>query len=304
MTTPDRPPLSAILIGTLPPLFWSVNFLVARMMAGTIPPIQMSFWRWVTAFCIFLPFALPVFAKHRATIRKELPFLIVLGAVGITAFNCFIYWALHFTTVVNAALINSLMPVATFLLAMAILREHPSARQIVGVGFAILGAGAIIARGDVAALAQFRFNGGDLLVVGGVLFWALYTVLIRWRRTQLPLTLFLWITIGFGVLFHLPFIAWEYPRMGGTPVTPETIAAIAFFGVFPSVLAYIFWNRTVAVLGPGRTGMFMYLMPVFSSALGVAVLGEAFRLHHAVGIALIFAGVALTTGGGPARPKG
>lgn len=295
MTT-ERPPVSAFLIGALPPLFWSGNFLIARMMAGTIPPIQMSFWRWVTAFCIFLPFALPLVAAHRAAIRRELPFLIVLGGVGITAFNCFIYAAMHFTTVVNAALINSLMPVFTFLLALMILREHPLRAQVAGVAVAICGALVIIARGEAAALMAFRFNIGDLLVIGGVIFWALYTVLIRWRRTTLPLNLFLFITIGFGVLFHLPLIAWEYPRMGPMPVTAATLSAIAFFAVFPSVLAYICWNRTVAALGPGRTGMFMYLMPVFSSVLGVAVLGEAFRTYHAIGIALIFAGVALTTG--------
>lgn len=292
----ERPPLSALLIGILPPLFWSGNFLVARMMAGTIPPFQMSFWRWVTAFVIFLPFALPVIAAHRATIRRELPFLVVLGVVGITAFNCFIYAAMHFTTVVNASLINSLMPVVTFLLAMVILRETPGAPQVSGIAVAIAGALVIIAQGDAAVLAAFRFNQGDLLVLGGVVFWALYTVLIRWRRSALPINLFLFVIIGFGVLFHLPLIAWEYPRAGGMPVTMETLAAIAFFGVFPSVLAYICWNRTVAALGPGRTGMFMYLMPVFSSILGVAILDEAFRLYHAAGIALIFAGVALTTG--------
>lgn len=292
----ERPPLSAFLIGALAPLFWSGNFLVARMMAGTIPPIQMSFWRWVLAFLIFLPFALPLFSAHRATIRKELPFLVVLGGVGITAFNCFIYAAMHYTTVVNASLINSTLPVFTFLLAMIILRDHPLRAQIIGVGVAIIGALVIIARGDASALTALRFNQGDLLVIGGVIFWALYTVLIRWRRTALPLNLFLCITIGFGVLFHLPLIAFEYPRMGAMPITAATLSAIAYFAVFPSVLAYICWNRTVAVLGPGRTGMFIYLMPVFSTLLGVVVLNEAFRTYHALGIALIFAGVALTTG--------
>ncbi len=291
----EKPPVSAYLIGMLPPLFWSGNFLIARVMAGTIPPIQMSFWRWAAAFCILAPFGVRLFAAHRATLRRELPFLIILGAVGITAFNCFVYAALHYTTVVNAALINSMMPVIIFVLAIAFLREHPTARQVAGVAVALAGAAAIITRGDIAALASFSFNRGDLLVIAGSAFWALYTVLIRWRRTQLPLMLFLAVTVGFGVLFHLPLILWEYPRMGAMPVSAATLSAIAFFAVFPSVLAYIFWNRTVAALGPGRTGMFMYLMPVFSSVLGVGLLDEAFRAYHWAGVALIFAGIALTT---------
>lgn len=283
------------LLAALPPLFWSGNFLVARIMADTIPPVQMSLWRWCLAFLILLPFALPHLPAHRARLRTELPFLIVLGGIGITAFNCFIYAALDYTTVVNAALINTLMPVVTFVLAALILRETLGPRQMAGVAVAILGAALIIVQGDIAGIAEVALNRGDFLVIAGLSFWALYTVLIRWRRTQLPLTLFITVTIGFGILIHLPFAAWEHAQEGGFTVTWETVAAIVYFAVFPSVLAYLFWNRAVGALGPGRTGMFMYLMPIFSAILGVAFLDEPFRLYHAGGIALIFAGIWLVT---------
>ena len=110
-------------LALLPPLFWSGSFLIARVMRDEIPPIQMSFWRWVAAFLILLPFALPQWRGQGAQIRKELPFLCVLGTVGILAFNCFLYTALHTTTVVNASLINTLMPVMMFVLALVVLRE-------------------------------------------------------------------------------------------------------------------------------------------------------------------------------------
>lgn len=292
---PASLPAFAYLLAALPPLFWSGNFLVARMMTHTIPPIQMSFWRWCMAFVILLPFAARHLPAYLPRLRKELPFLVLLGAVGITAFNCFIYSALHHTTVVNAALINTLMPVATFVFAAIILGETLNLRQMAGVAVAISGAALIIVRGDFTNLGDVRLNVGDLLVVGGLTFWALYTVLIRWRRTGLPLTLFLTTTIGFGVLFHLPLVAWEYSDVGGFDVTWKTIAALIYVAVFPSALAYIFWNRAVGLLGPGRTGMFMYLMPVFSTALGVTFLAEPFRAYHAGGIALIFAGIYLVT---------
>lgn len=279
----------------LPPLFWSGNFLVARIMADTIPPVQMSLWRWCLAFLILLPFALRHLPTYWTRLRTELPFLIVLGGIGITAFNCFIYAALDYTTVVNAALINTLMPVVTFVLAALILRETLGPRQMAGVAVAILGAALIIVQGDIVGIAEVALNRGDFLVIAGLSFWALYTVLIRWRRTQLPLTLFITVTIGFGILIHLPFVAWEYAQEGGFTITWETVAAIVYFAVFPSVLAYLFWNRAVGALGPGRTGMFMYLMPVFSAILGVTFLDEPFRLYHAGGIALIFAGIWLVT---------
>jgi len=286
-------------MAALPPLFWSGNFLIARIMHDQIPPIQMSLWRWTLALLILAPFGLKHIRTHLPRLRTELPFLIALGGIGITAFNCFIYAALHYTTVVNAALINTLMPVVTFMLAALILRETLHRVQVLGIALALLGAAGIILRGGMGGFSLSDLNRGDFLVVGGVMFWALYTVLIRWRRTQLPLNLFLTVTIFFGVLIHLPFVAVEAMTVGGFTPTMGSMGAIVYFALFPSLAAYVLWNRAVAALGPGRTGMFMYLMPAFSAALGVGFLNEAFRLYHAVGIALIFAGITLVT----RRPK-
>ena len=286
-------PRFAYLFAVLPPLFWSGNFLIARLMRDDIPPIQMSFWRWVAAFVILAPFAVAQMRGRGAEIRRELPFLCVMGVVGITAFNCFVYAALHYTTVVNASLINTLMPVITFVLALAVLRERLRAVQIGGVVVALAGAVVIIARGDLTGIAALAPNRGDLLVMVGLTFWAVYTVLIRWRPTRLPLRVFLAVTMGLGALFHLPLVAWEVSTVGGFAVSGATVAAILYFAVFPSVLSYLIWNKAVAVIGPGRTGMYMYLMPFFGAVLGVGLLDEDFFLYHLAGIALILAGITL-----------
>lgn len=285
----------AWLLAALPPLFWSGNFLIGRAMRDEIPPLQMSLWRWVVAFAFLAPFALRHIGPHLAQLRREAPFLAVLGAIGILAFSSLLYAALHTTTVLNAALINSLMPVATFLFAFAILRQRLTGRQLAGVALAISGAGAVILRGDASRLIGFAPNPGDLLVLAGLTFWALYTVLIRWRPTRLPLPLFLAATVALGIVFHLPLVAWEAAVVGTFALTPATAGTILYFGIFPSVLAYLFWNQAVAALGPGRTGMFMYLMPIFSAGLGWAVLGEPVRAYHGAGLVLIFTGIWLVT---------
>ena len=255
----------------------------------------MSFWRWVTAFLILLPFVSKSLRKHLSTIGSELKYLVLLGLVGITAFNCFIYSAMHYTTVVNASIINSLMPVVTFMFATLLLKERPATYQILGVGIAIIGVASIIFRGNPMLVLSLQLNTGDLLVLCALTFWALYTVLIRWRRTQLPLILFLFITIGFGVLFHLPLIAVEYYYKGGFTLTPATVASIAYFGIFPSIFAYLAWNRAVELLGPGITGIFIYLLPIYGALLGTVFLNEIFQLFHLVGIILIFTGMLLVT---------
>ncbi len=287
------------MLAVLPPLFWAGNFLLARLFRNDIPPFQMSFWRWVLAFLILLVLAFPHLRAQAKQVRKELPFLAFLGAIGITAFNCLIYTALHHTTVINAALINSLMPVITFLLALLILGDRLNGRQIAGVLVSVAGALAIIARGELSQLGALGVGSGDLLVLCGVSFWALYTVLIKSRPTKLPPLVFLAVTVGFGTLFHLPLVVWELAYVGGFTPDIRTISALVYFAVFPSVLAYIFWGKAVAALGPGRTGIFMHLMPVFSTILAVAFLGEALRAYHFFGMALIFSGITLVTG----RPR-
>jgi len=137
----------ACIFAALPPLFWSGNFLLARIMRDQIPPFQMSFWRWIVAFMVLLPFAFRHLSPSRQTILRELWFLMLLGIVGVTAFNCFIYSALHHTTIVNAGIINSLMPVMTCLFALILLKERLYLRQMIGVGLAVFGTLVIISYG-------------------------------------------------------------------------------------------------------------------------------------------------------------
>lgn len=291
----DKPRPAIYIFAVMPPLFWAGNFLVARLFHEEIPPFQMSFWRWLLALAIIVPFSLRALIASRPIIRQELGFLFLLGGIGIAAFNCFIYVALQHTSVVNAALINSLMPVVTFLLALIFIGDRLAPRQIVGVAVCVAGALFIVLRGQISNLGALVINVGDILVLGGLTFWALYTVLIRWRRTALPTSVFLTVTIAFGVIIHLPFVIWEIGQHGTFAANGANIAALVYLAIFPSLLAYIFWNRAVAALGPGRTGLFMYLMPIFSTVLAVLLLGETFRSYHLVGMLLIFMGIALVT---------
>lgn len=288
------PPL-AYALAVLPPLFWSGNFLIARLMREAIPPVQMSFWRWALALLILVPFCWKPIAGSWPRIRGNLPFLALLGAIGVTAFNCFVYSALHHTTIVNAALVNSLLPVVTFLLAYIILKETLAPRQILGIAISLCGAILVICGGDPRSLLSFLPNEGDILVFTGMSCWALYTVLIRWRPAGLPPLAFLGVTVFFGVLFHLPAVAWEYASAGGFRPDPAIAAALAYFAIFPSILAYIFWNRSVAVLGPGKTGMFMHLLPPLSALLGLVVLGEPIAWFHVASFAIIVLGIWLVT---------
>lgn len=288
-------PPAAYALAMLPPLFWSGNFLIARLMRDTIPPVQMSFWRWSLALLMLVPFCWRPVADNWPRIRGNLPFLALLGAVGVTAFNCFVYAALHHTTIVNAALVNSLLPIVTFLLAYVLLKERLTSRQLAGIAVSLCGVIVVICKGDPTKLLSFVPNDGDILVFTGMSCWALYTVLVRRRPAGLPPMAFLGVTVFFGLLFHLPAVIWEHLTEGGFRLTVPIMASLVYFAAFPSILAYVFWNRSVAMLGPGKTGMFMHLLPPLSAILGFVVLGEPIAWFHVTSFAVIILGIWLVT---------
>jgi drug/metabolite transporter (DMT)-like permease len=243
-------------------------------MRDDIPPLQMSFWRWVFAFLILLPFSIKKLKENKTQVGKELKFLVLLGLIGVTSYNCFIYSAMHYTSVVNASIINTLMPVVIFILSIFLLKERPGKLQMIGVGIAIVGASFIIFRGKPTQIMSLNLNPGDLMVLCALVFWALYTVLLRWRPTQLPLILFLFITFGFGILFHIPLISVEFYMKGGFDVTPAIAASIIYISIFPSIFAYLSWNKAVELLGPSKTVIFIYLLPIYGAILGTIFLNE------------------------------
>ncbi len=292
---------SVYAIAAFPPLFWAGNFLIARLMRDAVPPVQLSFWRWALALLILIPFCWRPIAENWPRIRANLPFLALLGAIGVTAFNCFVYAALHHTTIVNAALVNSLLPVVTFLLAYLLLKERLTARQLAGIAVSLCGALLVICRGEPTQLLAFTPNRGDVLFFVGMSCWALYTVLVRRRPAGLPPMAFLGTTVFFGVLFHLPVVAWEHAAIGGFRPTAAGLAALGYLAAFPSILAYVCWNRSVAALGPGKTGMFMHLLPPCSALLGFFILGESIAWFHAASFGIIIIGIWLVTAA-PAMP--
>ncbi len=294
---------AAYWVAVLAPLFWSGNFLIARLIRDDIPPIQMSFWRWLLAFLILLPFIWRPTRRDWTRIQRQLPFLALLGAVGVTAFNCFIYTALHHTTVVNAALVNALLPVVTILIARVLLGQLVAPRRAVGILVSLVGAALVITRGDLISLAHFSISRGEVLVFIGMSFWAFYTVLIRWRPPGLEALSLLGVTAAFGVLFHVPFVLAETNAVGTFVPTPRIAFGLLYFAVFPSILAYVCWNRSVATLGPATTGMFMHLLPVFSAGLAAVFLGERLAWFHPVAFVVIIAGIALATTNSPLHPR-
>lgn len=278
-------------------LFWSGNALVARAVLGHIPPLSLGFWRWTLALVCLLPFVAVPLWRQRAAILRGGWRLVVLSGLSISAYNALLYYAAQTTEAINITLVSTCLPLATYIGAGLMFNEWPARRAWLGLGLAATGLLLLISRGELQRLLALQFTPGDLLILLGVLDWALYTLLLRrwagWIDFK-PLH-FLGITMLYGVPLLLPFYLWELHEVGGFTINLANLSAIIYTALFASLVAYLAWNYGVAVLGASRASLTTYLMPVFTALLGWLLLGENLQLFHWLGAAMIFAGLLLAT---------
>ncbi|MFG0379352.1 DMT family transporter [Pseudomonas sp. zbq_18] len=276
-------------------LFWAGNSLVARAFSGEIPPLSLAFWRWATALAILLPLVGPSLWQHRHILRQAGWRLWMLAALAIATYNCLLYTAALSTAAINLSLVSTCLPLATFIGAGLLLGEWPARKAWLGLLLALVGLLWLICQGNWQVLASLSFAPGDLLMVLATLDWALYSLLLRRWRAHFPLPPFtlLGALVLLGLLMLTPLYAWELWQGARFEPSLPNLAAIGYTALFASVLAYQLWNIGLRELGPARTSMSNYLMPVFTAILGWVLLGEHLQDYHWVGGALIVSGLLL-----------
>ena len=282
----------AYMLLTFTALFWAGNAIVARAARELVPPVALAFWRWAIALVIILPFAWRHLRRDAPVIRANWKMLLVLGALGIGAFNTLLYTGLQETTALNAMLLQSGQPALILFLGAIFMGDSTAPRQIVGAAIALAGVLWIIARGNIDVLGTLSFNEGDLVIGLAVCLWAIYAVMLRHRPAIHPLSLFT-VTLVVGIVGIAPVYALELSSDRYVVLQKESLLAIGYVSIFPSVLAYLFFNRGVELIGSAGTGMYMNIMPIMGAGLAIVFLGEHLRGFHAIGMALIVGGILL-----------
>lgn len=276
-------------------LIWAGNSIVGRGIRDDMPPIALSFWRWVLAMVLLLPWAWRAVRADRQELRRHWRQLCIFGILGGASNNAMNYVALTTTTATNAVLLNSSTPILIITISWALLGKRLRRLEWCGVIISLAGVLIVAAHGELQTLLELRLNRGDLWVLGAVASWSLYTVLLARRPVSLHPLSFLAAIGCTGLLALAPFYAWEIASGSTFQPSPAALAAIAYAGIFPSLFGFIFWNRAVAVVGGNTAGLFLNLMPVLGTLLAILFLGEQPHLYHLTGILLILGGVTLTT---------
>lgn len=289
---------TAYLILALTLLLWSGNWIVARAVRDDVAPAIATVGRLLIALAVLAPFVWSgLREKLRAVDARGWRVFVLLGFAGGGIHLSMQWLGLHYTTATSATLYLSTSPIFILLLARPLLGEPIAARQWAGVLVSFGGVAVIASAGDLRALASLSFNVGDLLALGSMLMWGSYTVFLRMRRDALDTAESLFLICGIGLVFMLPWFAWDLFFSPRTTLTGTGMLAVVYSAIGSLLLAYAGWSYVVKRIGAARAGATMHLMPVISIVLASIFLGEHPQGYHFAGMALILAGVTLGTRG-------
>jgi drug/metabolite transporter (DMT)-like permease len=289
VTTGSRGFAFLLLAATM--LFWAGNWVLGRALREAFEPFTLNFLRWALATLILAPFALPALRAQVPVIRRRWGILLLLALTGVSLFHALVYLGLRSTTTVNAILLNSSLPLFILACAWILERERATRRQLGGLALSLAGILAILSRGEPASLFALEVHAGDAWILAAMPIWGVYSVLLKRRPPELGGVQFLFVISALGTLLLLPAALISPPRWPG----PQAALGVGYIAVFASILAFIFWNRGVAIVGASAAGVTLHLLPLFGTALAIAFLGESFQGFHAVGFATILAGVIVAT---------
>lgn len=271
-------------------LFWALNPIVARAVRALISPVALSFGRWGTAAVIVTIFAWPHLKRDWGAIVRSWRMLLLLSVLGIGLFSTLVYWGLQYTTAVNNLMMQAAMPSMILITAALLFGDRITPGQVAGAIVSLAGLLTIITRGSLDNLLALEFNRGDAAALGGVFLYSVYSAVLRKKPPIHPLSL-LTALFWIGVAMLLPLLAIELVH--GVVLEPRlaTFGAILYVGIFPSLLAYFFFNRSVELIGAARAGVYMNLPPVFGIGLAIPLLGERLEAFHLAGAALVGIGI-------------
>jgi drug/metabolite transporter (DMT)-like permease len=271
-------------------IMWAGNAIAGRLSVGEISPMALTGLRWLIALAALAAVAGPQIRAEAPALLPRWRYVVLMGALGYTVFNALFYLAAHHTTAVNMAIIQGSMPAFVLFGALAVYGTRIRAVQIVGMVVTLVGVALVATKGDLTAVSGVAFNLGDLWMIGACVLYAGYTVFLRDRPDVSGTTLFA-VFAAVALATSLPLVAYEIVAGTVQWPTPKGWLILLFIGLFPSFLAQIFFLRAVELIGPGRAGLFVNLVPVFGAFMAVLILGEPFHLYHAAALVLVLGGI-------------
>ena len=277
-------------------LFWAGNFIVGKVASlFEIPPFSLNFYRWLIAFIILFPFTYTKITENFHEIKKKIIPLSIMGFTSITIFNSVVYYSLNFTQVLNGVLMISTIPVLIIFFSSCFTNEKIKINQILGVITSLIGVLIIITKFQLNTLLSLNLNKGDLWILVAMISWATYSIMVKEKKINLDPLALLQTLIFIGLIFLIPFYLYELHNAQYLKLNIPVLLTVSYVVIFAGIGAYIFWIGAIKIIGPSRSGVFLHLMPVFSSLMAIFLLGERLANFHIFGALFILTGIIVST---------
>jgi drug/metabolite transporter (DMT)-like permease len=276
--------------------FWSGNFIVGKFATlYEVPPLTLNFFRWLIIWIILIPFTLRDILKNIKVIKRKFYSIILMSITSISVFNSVVYYSLNFTQVLNGALMISIIPVLIVFISFIFKTEKINFSQIFGLVLSIAGVIIIITRLDFGKLINLNLNKGDLWLLVAMFSWAIYSTMLRTHKTGLKYLSFISVIVSIGLIFLFPQFLFEFYNHQVIRFNIPVFLITTYVVLFAGLGAYIFWNKAVVIVGPNKAGIFLHLMPVFSSFMAIFLLNEKLMSFHIIGAIIIIIGIYLSS---------
>ncbi len=274
---------------------WSGNFIIARDLNESIPPISLAFYRWLVAVLVLFPFALKKLVSEWNIIIVNIKYISIVSFLGVTVFNTLIYVAGHTTTAINLSLISITFPVFIVLLSRIFYKEKITFNKSIGIILVLFGVVLLITKGELEKLLNLSFAIGDIWMLIAAIVFAIYSILVKNKPKKLSLLSFQLSTFILGLLYMFPFFIWETLTVPPVEFTPKIIFSIGYIGIFASLTAYLLWNKAIIKIGPTNAAIIYYTLPLFSGFLAFLFLNETIGMLHLISLILILIGIITAT---------
>ena len=274
---------------------WGGNIIAAKVASIiSLEPIKLSFYRNIVVIIILLPF---VFYKIKIIFeifKQNWKIIIFLSIFSVSIFNTFMNIALTTSSVISSSLMPAFAPSMIIILSLIIYNSKISYIQFIGVIISFIGFINIIIRGDILNLSSLNFVVGDIWMLGCVSCWALYSSMIRKIPKGIDNLSFLFLIFFIGNIFVLPFYIIESFINQSFAINEQNgFLLVLYCGIGPALISYLLWIKAIKIIGANNSGLFLNLIPIFSSLISIIFLKEKLELFHIVGALLIFTGIYL-----------
>ena len=276
-------------------LFWAGNFTIGKFAyTENVPPYSLAFFRWILVWIILLPFTFKEIPKIKTEVKNNLSLFFILGFTSVGIFSAFTYNALNYTQVINASLFNTAIPVSIILVCFLLKIEKTNIFQISGLIVSVLGILAIITRLDLNILLTLNFNKGDIYMIIAIISWGIYSAFLKKKTFDISLLSLVHVVCTFGLIILLPAFLFELAQGKTTELNSNLIFILLYIAIFPCIGSYYCWAGAVSIIGANRAGIFLSLIPLFSTIFAMIFFNEKFLFFHFIGSVLIILGLFLS----------